>query len=101
VAARYLISGPGHAKICRKFDILLPERGYSNRVQAGQNVSKCRLKPAKAGISEDLVIVSRRGARPPRPPEPELYPQIVRLIEAEAATSWIGFPRQNSVGYQY
>jgi hypothetical protein len=84
VAARYGISGPGLAKICRKFDISVPERGYWNRVQAGHKVSKGRFKPAKAGSSEDVVIVQGHGPRPPKPPEPELDPHIVRLIEAEA-----------------
>jgi hypothetical protein len=84
VAARYGISGPGLAKICRKFDISLPERGYWNRVQAGHKVSKGRFKPAKPGSSEDIVIVQGDSPRPQKPPDPELDPQIVRLIEAEA-----------------
>jgi hypothetical protein len=41
------------------------------------------LKPAAAGTSETLVIVQGEGPRPPKPPEPELDPQIVKAIAEE------------------
>ena len=83
VAERYAISGVALAKKCRKAAIPLPERGYWNRLQAGKRVRKTPLKPAAAGTSETLVIIQGEGPRPPKPPEPELDPQIVKAIAAE------------------
>jgi hypothetical protein len=83
VAERYAISGVALAKKCRNFGIPLPERGYWNRLQAGKKVRKTPLKPASAGTSEMIVIFQGQGPRPPKPPQPELDPQIVSAIAAE------------------
>jgi hypothetical protein len=83
VAERYGISGVAFAKKCRNFGIPLPERGYWNRLQAGKKVRKTPLKPAAAGTSENVLIIQGAGPRPPKPPEPDLDPQIVKAIADE------------------
>ena len=50
-----------------------------------QKVHKRPLKPAGPGKAENVLIIQGAGPRPPKPPEPELDPQIVKAIAAEAA----------------
>ena len=47
VAERYGISDVGLAKICRKYAIPLPERGYWARIKSGQTVKRTRLPKLK------------------------------------------------------
>lgn len=56
LAKRYDISGRGLAKACAKSDIPVPERGYWNRLQAGQKVTKRALPARGLGMSDDVVI---------------------------------------------
>lgn len=56
LAKRYDISNRGLAKACAKSDIPVPERGYWNRLQAGQKVTKRALPARGLGMSDDVVI---------------------------------------------
>ncbi len=56
LAKKYDISGRGLAKACVKSDIPVPERGYWNRLQAGQKVTKRALPARGLGMSDDVVI---------------------------------------------
>lgn len=83
LAARYGISGNGLAKACRKAEIPVPERGYWNKVQAGQRVAKPPLPAARAGTAE-RVMISPPTPRPPPPPVPD---SVHERTEAERRVS--------------
>jgi hypothetical protein len=50
LASQYGISGTGLAKVCRKFDIPVPERGYWNKLHAGLKVLKTPLPAPKSRV---------------------------------------------------
>lgn len=56
LAKQYDISDRGLAKACAKSDIPVPERGYWNRLQAGQKVTKRALPARGLGMSDEVVI---------------------------------------------
>jgi hypothetical protein len=82
LAARYGISGNGLAKACRKADVPVPERGYWNRLHAGQKVEKTSL-PNTGPNTPDRVIIDPPLPRPEAPPPPPVPPTVQEKIERE------------------
>jgi hypothetical protein len=82
LAAKYGISGNGLAKACRKADIPVPERGYWNRLHAGQKVRKTPLPAAKPNTPEKVTI-DPPTPRPEAPPPPPVPASVQEKIEAE------------------
>jgi hypothetical protein len=82
LAARYGISGTGLAKACRKAGIPVPERGYWNRVAAGQKVKKIPM-PEAGPNTPGSVTIDPPLPRPEPPPPPPVPPSIMEKIEAE------------------
>lgn len=72
LAARYGISGNGLAKACRRADIPVPERGYWAKQQAGYEVRKTPLPPARADSPSRITIqpLEKRPAAPEPAPVP-------------------------------
>lgn len=62
VAAGFGISDVGLKKICLRFDIPVPERGYWARLAAGRTVLKRKLPPRGPGMSDRIEI----GPQPQR-----------------------------------
>jgi hypothetical protein len=60
LAPRFGLSDVRVAKICRKADIPLPERGYWAQLQAGKTVFKRPLPPRGLGMS-DMVSIGETG----------------------------------------
>jgi hypothetical protein len=56
LAPRLGISDVGLAKICRKFDIPTPPRGYWVKLQYGKDVAKPALPPTPSQIGDQLVV---------------------------------------------
>lgn len=82
LAAKYGISGNGLAKACRKADIPVPERGYWNRIHAGQKVKKTPLPAVKPNTPE-RVTIDPPTPRPEAPPPPPAPASVQEKIEAE------------------
>jgi hypothetical protein len=82
LAARYGISGNGLAKACRRAAIPVPERGYWNRIQAGQKVKKTLL-PEAGPNTPDHVSIDPPLPRPAAPPPPPVPQSVVEKIESE------------------
>jgi hypothetical protein len=54
VSRRHGISDVALAKICRRMDIPVPERGYWARVAAGQKLSQPSLPPPRQGVPQTV-----------------------------------------------
>lgn len=83
---KYGISNVAIGKACRKLKFPLPGRGYWARKQAGQNVRRAPLPPAK-----DLPVVWRIKLPEPDAPKPEARPEPtdpewLRIREMESRT---------------
>ena len=92
VAPEFGLSGVGLAKLCRREDIPVPERGYWAKLEHGKRVKKPALKGAASGRSEDLFI----AATPPRLsiPVDEMPEPLATLVRAEReATEPIAVPQ--------
>ena len=62
LAAEFGISGRGLGKICSRFEIPVPPRGYWARLAAGKQVTKAPLPTAKSDVpSENLDSAFARG----------------------------------------
>jgi hypothetical protein len=91
VAPQLGISGVGLGKLCRRFDIPVPERGYWARLRFGKKVKRPRLPPTPVGQSEKIVIEPSRPGRLEL--EGNLPPDVSGKVEAErAATEPIKVP---------
>ncbi|GEJ56624.1 hypothetical protein AMYX_13650 [Anaeromyxobacter diazotrophicus] len=60
VAARYGISGPALAKICRKLGVPVPPRGYWAQKAAGQTVRQPALPPRRPAEATSYQLTVRR-----------------------------------------
>ncbi len=58
LAEEFGLSDQGLAKICRKFEIPRPPRGYWAKLEAGKNVEQAPLPAPPAGFSKIIVIRS-------------------------------------------
>ena len=58
VAPRYGLSDVGMAKVCRRYRIPVPGRGYWQQKQAGQRVHQIQLPKLSATQAETLGIIS-------------------------------------------
>ncbi len=63
LAKNYELSDVGLAKICKKLEIPIPERGYWQRKQHGKKVSRPHLPPAN-GPSEAVIRINKRENLP-------------------------------------
>ena len=74
LAARYEISNVGLAKICRRFDVPVPPRGYWQKFAAGIKVPRSKLSASRVG--DDVVVVTLSPRTNKTQPEPVLYAAI-------------------------
>ena len=58
LAEEFGLSDQGLAKICRKFEIPRPPRGYWAKLEAGKKVEQAPLPAPPAGSSKIIVIRS-------------------------------------------
>lgn len=56
LAERYGISDVALAKVCRKLNVPVPERGYWAKLAAGRKIPVTPLPPAKAGQPVSAII---------------------------------------------
>lgn len=85
LAKRFGLSDVGLGKICRRAGIPLPGRGYWAKYKPGRKTRTKSLPPAKAGISE-TIIISPSEARA-AVPKVELPPDVQRRIKKVNAPS--------------
>jgi hypothetical protein len=91
LAPRLEISGTGFAKVCRRYDIPVPERGYWARSEAGKEVVKRPLPARGLGMSDTVLIGTEvhepsdvRLARilaEPMPPMPVFDEEMAKVVE--------------------
>src|SRR5665213_2471888 len=75
LAARYEISNVGLAKICRRYDVPVPPRGYWQKLAAGIKVSRSKLS-APHRVKDDAVVVTLSPRVDKTEPEPLLCAAI-------------------------
>lgn len=85
------ISGVGLAKVCRRADIPVPERGYWARLHAGKDVARRSLPPRGPGMSDTVVIgetpyepyaaLAARLLAGPSPPPPTFSEEMTHVTE--------------------
>src|SRR5262245_11764583 len=73
IAARFNLSDRGLAKLCARFDIPVPRRGWWAKKQYGQSVKRTPL-PA-TGRFKPIII--HKWWAPPATPKPEAIPQEI------------------------
>jgi hypothetical protein len=56
LAAEFGISGRGLGKICRRFEIPVPPRGYWARLAAGKHVTRPPLPSASSDLPSEILI---------------------------------------------
>ena len=72
LAEEFGISGRGLGKICSRFEIPVPPRGYWAKLAAGKHVTRIPLPTAKSDVPSEILIQ-------PSPESPEaLFPEQVR-----------------------
>jgi hypothetical protein len=80
VAAKFGISGRGLAKICERFDVPVPPRGYWAQLQHGYKPECLSLLPASRGVPTTVTI---RGDASETERAPVLAPEILAHIQRE------------------
>ena len=65
VAKRLGVSDVGLAKLCRRAEIPIPERGYWARLESGQWIGRTPLPPTPEGLPT-LLRIRRKKSAPPR-----------------------------------
>ena len=91
LAPRLDVSGTGLAKICRRYDIPVRERGYWARLEAGKPVVKRALPARGLGMSDTILIGTESHDPPdvrlarilaePVPPLPTFDEEMAQVIE--------------------
>jgi hypothetical protein len=56
LAEEFGISGRGLGKICSRFEIPVPPRGYWAKLAAGKRVSRAPLPTAKSDVPSEILI---------------------------------------------
>src|SRR5271155_470377 len=56
LAEEFGISGRGLGKICSRFEIPVPPRGYWTKLAAGKRVTRIRLSTAKSDVPSEISI---------------------------------------------
>lgn len=88
LSKEYGLSDVGLAKICHRYNIPVPPRGYWAKQQAGKRVSKPSLPPDGRKGYGDEIRLPGPPTQPPDPPEPVLPPALPHpLIAAESDPS--------------
>ena|ERR1700682_4517303 len=59
VAPQFKISDVALKKTCTRFDIPVPERGYSARLRAGKPTTQVALPASAAGMDDEVIVGSR------------------------------------------
>ncbi|WP_156884549.1 hypothetical protein [Stappia stellulata] len=83
LAKEFNLSDQGLAKICKKFDVPRPPRGYWAKLEVGKKVIQEKLPEKKAGTPETIVIYVRSETQPKPEKEPRL--EIEAKIPQEIA----------------
>ncbi len=56
LAEEFGISGRGLGKICSRFEIPVPPRGYRAKLAAGKHVTRAQLPTAKSDVPSEILI---------------------------------------------
>lgn len=84
LSREYGLSDVGLAKICHRYNIPVPPRGYWAKLQAGKRVSKPSLPPeGPKGYGDEIRLSGPRA----QPPDPVALPAPHPLIAAESDPS--------------
>jgi hypothetical protein len=78
LAEEFGISGRGLGKICARFDIPVPPRGYWAKFAFGKSIPKTELPPAKPNTVDEICI---------EPTQPEELKTISEAVRSEVATA--------------
>lgn len=84
LASEFGMSGRGLAKICARFEIPVPPRGYWARKAAGQKLPQPKLKKPKVPVPEQIRIYPTQEREPPPEAPPEIV-QHARTVSSRAS----------------
>ena len=88
LSKEYGLSDVGLAKICRRYNIPIPPRGYWAKKQAGKRVSKPALPPeGRKGYGDRVRFTGASSAKPVEQVPPPTTPHPVIAAEADPANA--------------
>lgn len=76
---KFGMSGRGLAKLCARYDIPVPPRGYWNKLEAGHKVTRPKLPPTRGARSNEVHFSEREPKSESKPMDPELAAILKRL----------------------
>jgi hypothetical protein len=80
LAKEFGISGRGLGKICGRFEIPVPPRGYWAKLAAGKHVNKIPLPTAKSDVPSEVLIQPSSGGLEAALPEPVRF-EVTAVLE--------------------
>ena len=80
LAEEFGISGRGLGKICSRFEIPVPPRGYWAKLAAGRHVTRIPLPTAKSDVPSEILI-QQSPESPAAPLQEQVRAKITAVLE--------------------